>query len=120
MIFQSNNYGLRAGGVAGGAGIGAFADHVIASERARGLSLRIGHLARPVSATIKTPGSASVLSRVFGRRATLLERLGLPSRRDRAFEEFGRAADPRGLPAEFAWARDVTERVTALVASVRA
>lgn len=117
--FQSNNYGLRAGGAAGGAALSGFADHVEASERADRVALRTECLSRPVSATVKTPGSASVLSRVFGRRAALSALLGRSQRRDAMFEDFSRSVDPGLLPEDYQWAKDPTERIMALVAAVR-
>ena len=119
MHFQSNNYGIRAGGAAGGSKLAAFADHVAASEHADRTALRITYLADPVSATVKTPGSASMLRRVFGPRAMLLDMLGRSGRRDGVFEAFGPAVDANALPEEYRWASDPANRIAALVASVR-
>ncbi|MGR3377134.1 hypothetical protein [Salipiger abyssi] len=113
--FQSNNYGLRLGGGIPAEDLLKYADHVEASAFADETKPVIRYSSKILSATIKTPASASLLQFFFGRRARLLSLLGRRTWRDSYFQDFVKACDTSALPADLDWLRRDSDKVIALV-----
>lgn len=68
--FQSNNYGISSRRCRSMSDLWALKDHVAASARADELGFEDAVLPTPLSATVKTPGSASMLPSVFASNAS--------------------------------------------------
>lgn len=118
MTFQSNNYGLKAAFFDDPGELLRFKDHAHASRLAADLLPHIVHISAPISATVKTPASASVLPRVVGPRKTLVRRLGLSSFRMEYFRGFVADTDPTGVPPAYGWIARPMEEIRALVQAI--
>lgn len=90
--FQSNNYGIESR-ILTGELLARMKDHVDASHYADAARLSEATYAFPVSATVKTPCSASHLSRL----------LESPRHFDREMKAFARRFTRPGLPAGYEW-----------------
>ena len=120
MLFQSNNYGLRAGFFSNPADILEFKDHVMASAAAIRLGLNVCDIATPLSATVKTPASASMLKTIVGPRAMVLRRLGLSGLRTDYFQKLLDSSKMDGVPDEYDWVKEPLEDIRTMVSCILA
>lgn len=106
--YQTNNYGIHSRHCASLAGLAAVTEHVDASTYGdqQGFADRV--LATPLSATIKTPGSASALRQVFESEDRLQQ----------MFETFIQTLATIDLPDQHAWMAEPARRVRRLVECV--
>lgn len=106
--YQTNNYGIHSRHCASLAGLAAVTEHVNASACGdrHGFVDRV--LATPLSATIKTPGSASALRQVFESEDRLRE----------MFETFIHTLATIALPDQHGWLIEPARRVRQLVECV--
>ena len=106
--YQTNNYGIHSRHCTSLAGLSAVTEHVNASAYGdrQGFADRI--LATPLSATMKTPGSASALRHVFESEDRLQQ----------MFETFIGTLASIDLPDHYAWVAEPARRVRQLVECV--
>ncbi|MEM1389023.1 MAG: hypothetical protein AAGG54_15560 [Pseudomonadota bacterium] len=114
MTFQSNNYALSGRLFTTPQAIHDWKDHVEASARAVSMDMPVGFSDTLVSATVKTPASASMLRAVFGRKATLRRVLGLNRGYREGFEQFS-AGITAAIAPEPAWAATVAAQIVTLL-----
>ena len=106
--FQSNNYGIHSRRCDTIEKVKALADHILASQQAHREGYSEELLPIIVSATVKTPASASVLPVIMDDEKTLIT----------LFEGFiARFAMPH-LPARYRWISQPLQQIAQLVASV--
>lgn len=118
LPFQSNNYGMRVTLFEKPDDLIAFKDHVEASEAFLRLKMKAHQITTPISATVKTPASASVLNYILSPKAQLLRRIGLGALRRDLFRGFLSDSDPDGVPAEYDWIKGPVEELQALVQAI--
>ncbi|TMV35438.1 hypothetical protein FGG78_44635, partial [Thioclava sp. BHET1] len=93
----------------------SYADHVEASAYAAKTQPKIAHTAKVLSATIKSPASASSVGEyIFPRQGTAKDRQ-LKKRSRNRFHDFMEACDPSSLPPDLGWLRKETETVIQIV-----
>ena len=118
MVFQSNNYGLRASSFADPAAILQYKDHVEASRAISGSGLTIHDITTPISATVKTPASASVLKSVVGPKAYWLRKLGLSGLRPDLLGGFIADSSTAGVPQEYGWIVEPLDEIRAMMQAI--
>jgi hypothetical protein len=85
-----------------------YKDHIIASQFADQNEATDSVLADVVSATVKTPGSASLLPAMSGGADAI----------SRAFASFAAGSSTAGVPEAYAWIKQPLEKIRHLVARV--
>lgn len=120
MLLQSNNYGLRAGYFSDPGDILQFKDHVMASQEAVRQGLTLVDIPTLLSATVKTPASASMLRTIVGPRAMLLRRLGLSGLRTNYFQKLLDYSETEGVPDDYDWVKEPLEDIRTMVKCILA
>jgi hypothetical protein len=105
--FQTNNYAINSR-ICSEAALSALQDHVLASGYADKQGLTETVLSPVISATVKTPCSASILPIVFGNESALRSQF------EGFFEKF---ANP-DLPSGYSWIIDPLKKISRLLDSV--
>lgn len=106
--YQTNNYGIHSRHCASAEALSAVTEHVHASATGDRQGFRDRVLATTLSATIKTPGSASALRQVFDGEDRLQQ----------MFETFIRTLAGIELPDRYGWLAEPAGRVRRLVECV--
>ncbi len=106
--FHSNNYAIHSRRLQSVADVAAVKDHIDASRHAERHAFSETVLPRVISATVKTPASASMLTQTFqGWR-----------RRRRVFKETQRTLRSLQLPPGFEWVSEPSARIAELLRAV--